>query len=89
MRFHFGAEPEDAIYCQCTLRKGDQERVTWLPAAFARVGNELRLRGDPGWIIFALGDFEALCRIQDLRRANIRRAGRGIPAPPRADRDCW
>ncbi len=36
-------------YKQCTLRKGNTCRTTWLPSCYAVVGATLQLRDDEEW----------------------------------------
>jgi hypothetical protein len=80
-------EPPDAIYFQCVLTrdvaKCHLERTTWLPAVYAQVGYELALKGEPGWRVKEVGAMTTLERLEWLRRADIRAAGRRRTVPPR------
>lgn len=59
---------------------GREEQTTWLPAVYAQEGYELRLRGVPGWRVKEVGVLSTLGRIEAVRRADIRAAGRGRKA---------
>lgn len=82
-------EPPDAIYFQCVLvrerARCRRERTTWLPAVYAQVGYELALKGEPGWRVTEVGAMTTLGRLEWLRRADVRAAGRRRAVPPRPD----
>ena len=40
---------------QCMLRRGDIEKVAWIPERFARDGNWLRLFDQDGWRVIRTG----------------------------------
>ena len=40
---------------QCTLRKGSTEQTSWIPSKFAIIGKFVKLNGDNGWEITAVG----------------------------------
>jgi hypothetical protein len=42
-------------YCQCTLRKGNREQITWIPEKFAKKGKFLKLKKDNGWEVIEVG----------------------------------
>lgn len=75
-------EPPESVYFQCVLRRGATTRTTWLPAAFANLGNELRLKGQPGWVVTEVGAVSTLGRLDWQRQADLRAAGRGVARRP-------
>jgi hypothetical protein len=48
-------------YKQCTLQKGKENQVTWIPESFAKKGKYLELKNsqknwENGWLIVAVGN---------------------------------
>jgi hypothetical protein len=43
---------------QCVLRKGNLEKIAWIPARFAVQGKFLRLLDDDGWQVELVGTYQ-------------------------------
>ena len=66
-------------YTQCKLKKGNFNRVTWIPTKFAKVGKVLRLKDDDGWVVQEIWKIEDESAVKAREREHDQWAiGRGL-----------
>lgn len=42
-------------YTQCRLQKGNMEQIAYIPTIYAKENNYIKIKGDNGWKVTAVG----------------------------------